>query len=314
LKLANILSSSGSSILCALVHEGKAYDIRSWAEEEENAAGHEELARVNTVEDIISTNGLLEKLRNNERQIYDDSMKKSNNALSLERLKLKSPILKPQKIFLAAVNYLSHGKEGNLEPPAEPYFFSKFQNTIIGPEDPIILPKVSSKVDWEVELAVVIGRRGKYISQSEAQHYIAGYTIANDVSFRDLQFPKGWPKELNPLGQNWIKGKGLDGALPLGPWIVTTDELKDPYNLEISLSVNGQPRQKANTSEVIFKVEQMIEYLSSGITLEPGDIISTGTPLGVAAFSGAPYLKNGDIVEASISEIGMLRNPVRAEA
>jgi 2-keto-4-pentenoate hydratase/2-oxohepta-3-ene-1,7-dioic acid hydratase in catechol pathway len=305
MKLANYVLNG--SIHAALVSEGRAYDIRSIAQEE--AIG--ELANLSTVEEIISNPGLLETLRENETKIYSKSSKQSVN--SIAKLKLTSPILKPQKIFLAAVNYLAHGKEGDMKPPSEPYFFSKFQNTIVGPDDPILLPMVSSKVDWEVELAVVIGKRGKYISQSNALDYVAGYTVANDISFRDLQFPKGWPKELNALGQNWIRGKGLDTALPMGPWLVTTDEIKDPYNLELSLSVNGETRQKANTSEMLFKIETMIEYLSSGITLEPGDIISTGTPLGVAAFSGAPYLKDGDIVEAAITGIGLLRNPVRSE-
>ncbi len=302
MKLANYSLNGSPGV--ALIHEGKAFDIQSWA----NSTGAEEFFRANNVDEILSSPGLLETLRRLERKIYT-----SNDFQPIEKLKLKSSMLKPQKIFLAAVNYLSHGKEQDVKPPKEPYFFSKFQNTIIGSGDPILLPKVSTKMDWEVELAVVIGKRGKYVSQDVAANYVAGYTIANDVSFRDLQFPSGWPNEPNALGQNWIKGKGLDNSLPLGPWLVTTDELKNPYSLDISLSVNGELMQKANTSKMIFKIEKLIEYLSAGITLEPGDIISTGTPAGVAAFSGAPYLKDGDIVEASINGIGLLRNPVRAE-
>lgn len=302
MKLANYIRDG--SIRVALVQEGMSYDIRSWAAD--NGLGA--IAAIGSVEDLITQENLLEVVRTNQRRIEASKYSEPGR-----NLRLKSPVLHPQKIFLAAVNYLSHGKEQDVKAPSEPYFFTKFQNSIIGPEDSILIPRNSKKVDWEVELAVIIGKRGKYISKQTARDFIAGYTIANDVSFRDLQFPDGWPSKLNSLGQNWVKGKGLDNALPLGPWLVTADELKDPYDLDISLSVNDEVRQKSTTSEMVFKAEVMIEYLSAGITLEPGDIICTGTPLGVAAFTGVPYLKDGDIVEASIKSIGVLRNPVKFE-
>ncbi|MDE1854007.1 MAG: fumarylacetoacetate hydrolase family protein [Thaumarchaeota archaeon] len=231
----------------------------------------------------------------------------------LDRVKVRAPILTPDKILLAAINYRAHGTEQKNPPPAQPYFFTKFRSCLIGQGDPIILPRVSTKVDWEAELAVVIGKKCKYVARTEALSHVAGYTVANDISFRDLQFPEGWPEKTNTLGQNWVKGKALDSAFPLGPWLVTTDEIPDPQRLQLSLKVNGVERQSANTDDMIFSVAELIEHLSAGLTLMPGDIISTGTPAGVAVFSGAPYLKDGDVVEATIQGIGTLRNPVRAE-
>jgi 2-keto-4-pentenoate hydratase/2-oxohepta-3-ene-1,7-dioic acid hydratase in catechol pathway len=235
------------------------------------------------------------------------------DGVPLAKVKLLPPVLRPEKILCVAVNYVSHGKEGSLAPPPEPYFFTKFRNAIVGPGDDILVPRVSNKVDWEVELAVVMGRTGKYISKGDAMDYVAGYTISNDISFRDLQFPPGWPEKLNALGQNWVKGKGLDTAFPLGPCLVTKDQIQDPHNLIISLSVNGETKQVSNTAEMVFKIDSLIESASAGMTLRPGDIISTGTPLGVAVFSGQSFLKPGDVVEGTISGVGTLRNQVRAE-
>ncbi|MDG6941421.1 MAG: fumarylacetoacetate hydrolase family protein [Nitrososphaerota archaeon] len=231
----------------------------------------------------------------------------------MNEVRVRPPILRPDKILLAAVNYKSHGAEQNATRPAEPYFFTKFSSCIIGQGDPILVPRVSKEVDWEAELAVVMGRKCRYASKADSLSYVAGFTVANDVSFRDLQFPQGWPEKTNTLGQNWVKGKALDAAFPLGPWLVTTDEIPDPQGLRLSLRVNGAERQSASTEDMIFSVAELIEYLSSGLTLLPGDIISTGTPAGVAAFTGAPYLKDGDIVETSIDRIGTLTNPVKAE-
>jgi 2-keto-4-pentenoate hydratase/2-oxohepta-3-ene-1,7-dioic acid hydratase in catechol pathway len=213
---------------------------------------------------------------------------------------------------MIAINYASHSKEQNIKPPEEPYVFSKFRNALIGPGDPIIIPKISKEVDWEVELAVAIGRSGKNIAKQDAMKYVAGYTVANDVSFRDMQFWK-YLSSKSPLGYNWYRGKGLDNALPLGPYLVTPDEISDPYSCEISLSVNGVTRQKSVTGEMLIKIDALIEYVSAGVTLRPGDLICTGTPLGVAAFTGMSYLKEGDTVEAKISGVGSLRNPVTAE-
>ncbi len=258
--------------------------------------------------DEVIAEGFLEELVGTERELGS-----LEGGTPYAKVKVLAPVLRPEKILCVAVNYVSHGKEGSIAPPAEPYFFTKFRNALVGPEEDIVIPRVSKKVDWEVELAVVMGKTGKYIPKDAAMDYVAGYTVSNDVSFRDLQFPPGWPKELNALGQNWVKGKSLDTAFPLGPCLVTKDQIPDPHNLRISLSVNGELMQESTTAEMVFKINSLIEYISSGITLRPGDIISTGTPLGVAAFSGRPFLKAGDIVEATIEEIGTLRNQVRAE-
>jgi 2-keto-4-pentenoate hydratase/2-oxohepta-3-ene-1,7-dioic acid hydratase in catechol pathway len=233
--------------------------------------------------------------------------------VDLRDVKVRAPLTAPDKVLMAAVNYRAHGAEQKTEPPSEPYFFTKFASCIVGDGASIIAPTASAKVDWEVELAVVIGKRCKHVSKSEALSCVAGYTVANDVSFRDLQIPDGWPQKANPLGQNWVMGKALDSALPLGPCLATPDEIPDPQRLSLSLKVNGVERQRGSTEDMIFTVAELIERLSAGITLLPGDLISTGTPAGVALFSGAPYLKPGDMVEATVEGIGTLHNPVEAE-
>ncbi len=290
------------NIRAGIVQDNLVYDLQELAA----LAGISELKDSKTIDEILWKNQL------NLVRESTTTVKKADS-FPVSSAKLKSPILRPQKIFLAAVNYISHGKEQGISPPFEPYFFTKFRNTVIGPKDPIVIPRVSRKVDWEAELGVIIGKRGKYISKREAMDYVAGYTVCNDISFRDLQLPEGWPAKSNPLGHNWVKGKGLDSSFPSGPWMVTSEEMQDPYSSEILLRINGIERQRSLAREMVFKIDYLIEYLSAGITLEPGDIISTGTPLGVAAFTGAPYLKSGDVVETSISTIGELRNPVTAE-
>ncbi len=301
MRLAHFVKQNKTRI--GIVKNDSIFDLGDYAEK----FNVEELRNVQTIDELLSL-GLVDAVKDLESEITAVS------PTALNSVKLQSPILSPEKIYCAAVNYLSHSKEHDLKPPSEPYFFTKFRNAIIGPGDPILLPRISKKVDWEVELAVIIGRKGKYIRKDEAMEYVAGYSISNDVSFRDLQFPIGWPEKPNSFGQNWVKGKGLDNAFPMGPWLVTTDELKNPYESRISLSVNGTLRQDSVIGEMVFKVDSLVEYASQGTTLRPGDIISTGTPLGVAAFTGAPYLKDGDIVEAQIEGIGKLQNRVSQDA
>jgi 2-keto-4-pentenoate hydratase/2-oxohepta-3-ene-1,7-dioic acid hydratase in catechol pathway len=301
MKLAHFYRPDGS-IGTGIVLRGRLFDLKEF-EKEFSATTTTRCATI----DRVLLEGELRALQQKAEQYT------SNEGLAVESLRLASPVLSPEKILLVAVNYVSHSREQDAKPPSEPYFFTKFVNALIGPGDPIIAPKVSKKVDWEVELAAVIGKRGKNISKADSMEYIAGYTISNDVSFRDYQFQKGYPENINPLGHNWVKGKGLDNAFPLGPWLVTPDEIVDPYDLEISLSVNGEVKQKSETSEMVFRLDALIEYASAGMTLRPGDVVSTGTPLGVAAFTGQPYLKDGNIVEARIEKIGVLRNPVVAE-
>jgi 2-keto-4-pentenoate hydratase/2-oxohepta-3-ene-1,7-dioic acid hydratase in catechol pathway len=292
-----------------IAHFDDGRGLRAGVVFEHRVVGLENVPRfgsVRTVDDLLAS-GRLDELR----ELVASNPPKGG--VPTDRVRLRSPLLSPDKILCAAVNYSSHGKEQSATQPKEPYFFTKFRSCIIGNGDSILVPRISRKVDWEVELAVVIGKRGKYISRGDAMDHIAGYTVANDVSFRDLQFPEGWPEKLNRQGQNWVKGKALDGAFPLGPWLVTKDEISNPQGIRISLSVNGVTKQNSTTSDMIFNIGQLIEHASSGLTLLPGDVISTGTPSGVANYSGAPFLKEGDVVECEIEGIGKLRNPVVGE-
>ena len=287
-----------------LVNSGLVFDVLDAAKTLGLALHNEPI----TIDRLLSDGGV-ESLQPAEEKITRACV-----GVPVETVKLLSPILNPEKILLLAVNYISHSKEQNVKPPTEPYLFTKFRNALIGPGDSILIPKMSKKVDWEVELAVIIGRAGKYIARKDAMNHVAGYAISNDVSFRDFQFGTQLPDGKTTLGLNWVKGKGLDSSFPLGPWLVTKDEIPDPHKLEISLSVNGKRKQRSNTSDMVFKIDSLIEYVSAGITIKPGDIISTGTPQGVAAFTGEPFLKDGDIVEGAIDRIGILRNPVKAES
>jgi 2-keto-4-pentenoate hydratase/2-oxohepta-3-ene-1,7-dioic acid hydratase in catechol pathway len=219
----------------------------------------------------------------------------------LRSAKLRAPIARPDKITCIGLNYADHAREQGVEPPAAPIFFLKSHNTLCGPGDPIRLPPNSTQVDYEAEFAVVIGKRGRRIAESEAHKYIAGYTILHDVSARDMQFGD----------KQWYRGKSCDTFAPTGPWIVTTEEIPDPHNLRISLSLNGETMQDSNTSNLIFKVPFLVSYLSQSLTWEVGDLISTGTPRGVGVFRKPPvFLKPGDTVSISVEGIGTLTNPV----
>lgn len=243
----------------------------------------------------------------------DDALRESSISIKFSKVKLLPPVIRPEKIMLAAVNYYSHEREQGVSRPELPYLFTKFRNALTGPYDDLLLPLASEKMDYEGELAVIIGKKGKYIKKTEAMEHVLGFAVADDVSFRDLQFPPGWPNVLNPYGQNWIRGKSLDYAFPLGPWVITADEIDDPYSLNIRTTVNGEVKQDGNTSDMIFSIEELIEYASNGMTLIPGDVISTGTPHGVAAFNQKRFLNEGDIVEVTVSRVGYIRNRVKKE-
>jgi 2-keto-4-pentenoate hydratase/2-oxohepta-3-ene-1,7-dioic acid hydratase in catechol pathway len=260
--------------------------------------------RVDSLDSMLEL-GLFDKI--------DDALRESSISIKLSKVKLLPPVIRPEKIMLAAVNYYSHDREQGVSRPELPYLFAKFRNALTGPYDDLLLPVASKKMDYEGELAVIIGKKGKYIKKTEAMEHVLGFAVADDVSFRDLQFPPGWPNVLNPYGQNWIKGKSLDYALPLGPWVVTKDEIDDPYSLNIRTTVNGEVKQDGNTSDMIFSIEELIEYASNGMTLMPGDVISTGTPYGVAAFNQKRFLSEGDIVEVTVSKVGYIRNRVKKE-
>ena len=219
----------------------------------------------------------------------------------LEKIRLRAPIARPGKITCVGLNYADHAREQGIEPPKQPIFFLKSINTLCGPGDPILLPPNSTQVDYEAEFAVVIGKAGRRIPEEKAYHYVAGYTILNDVSARDMQFGD----------KQWYRGKSCDTFAPTGPWIVTADEVPDPHNLGISLTLNGQTMQDSNTSNLIFQVPYLISYLSQSMTWEVGDLISTGTPPGVGVFRKPPvFLKPGDSVSVTVEQLGTLTNPV----
>ena len=213
------------------------------------------------------------------------------------------PICDPEKIICIGKNYAEHAREMGSEPPSIPVVFSKFNSAIVGPNESVSLPSISAKVDFEAELVVVIGKRGKNIPRDEAMSHVFGYCCGNDVSARD------WQKE-KPGGQ-WLLGKTFDTFAPIGPGIVTADEIPDPHNLKISMRLNGTTMQDSNTSHLIFPIDFLISHLSKFVTLQPGDLIFTGTPEGVGAGRTPPiFLKPGDVMEVEIERIGTLTNHV----
>lgn len=217
--------------------------------------------------------------------------------------RLGCPIDKPSKIICIGLNYAQHARETNAQIPKEPIIFFKATTSVSGPNDDIIIPKNSNKTDWEVELAVVIGKRASYVEESEAMDYIAGYCLHNDVSERTFQIERG--------GQ-WVKGKSCDTFAPLGPWMATKDEIEDANNLRLWLTVNGKKMQDSNTNDLIFKIPFLVSYISQFMTLLPGDIISTGTPQGVGlGMNPQVYLKEGDVVELGIEGLGTQKQQVR---
>ncbi|MFP4094551.1 MAG: fumarylacetoacetate hydrolase family protein [Cyclobacteriaceae bacterium] len=210
--------------------------------------------------------------------------------------RLGPPIYRPGKIVCIGLNYSDHAAESNMELPREPIIFFKATSSIVGPNDDLIIPKGSEKTDWEVELGVVIGKRASYVSEADAMNYVAGYVLHNDYSERAFQLERS--------GQ-WVKGKSCDTFAPLGPYLVTKDEVVDVHNLRLWLRVNGKTKQDGNTSNLIFKVPYLVSYLSQFMSLMPGDIISTGTPAGVGlGFKPPQYLKDGDVVELGIEGLG----------
>ena len=219
-------------------------------------------------------------------------------------VRLGSPLVRPSKIVCVGLNYAQHAAESGMAVPTEPVLFFKATSAIVGPNDDIIIPKNSKKTDWEVELAIVIGKKASYVSEADAFDHVAGYVLHNDYSERAFQIEKE--------GQ-WCKGKGCDTFAPLGPFIATTDEIKDPNNLNLWLKLNGETVQNSSTSDFIFNVQEVVSYISQFMTLLPGDIISTGTPFGVGfGFNPPKYLKAGDEVELGIEGLGTSKQLAKA--
>lgn len=217
--------------------------------------------------------------------------------------KLLPPVPDPNKVLCIGLNYRDHAAESGAQVPREPVVFSKFPTALIGPDEPIVLPPVSAKVDYEAELVLVIGKQGRNVPRDQARGYLAGCMVGHDVSARDWQLEKD--------GKQWLLGKTFDTFAPTGPHLVTADEVGDPHSLGIRLRLNGQVMQDSSTRQLIFSVEELIAYISQVVTLHAGDLIFTGTPPGVGAARKPPvWLKGGDVVEVEIDGLGVLRNPV----
>ena len=222
----------------------------------------------------------------------------------LSTVRLLAPIPRPPKFICVGLNYRDHAREAGLEIPSVPTIFSKFSNVVIGPGATIVLPKISKRPDYEAEFAFIIGPGGRHIPAASALDHVFGYTIVNDVSARDYQMATS----------QWLMGKTFDTFAPMGPWIVTRDEIADPHALDLTLEIRGEILQHSNTRELVFGVPALIEFISSVVTLEPGDVVATGTPAGVGFARKPPrYLRDGDEVVIRIQGIGELRNPVSAE-
>jgi 2-keto-4-pentenoate hydratase/2-oxohepta-3-ene-1,7-dioic acid hydratase in catechol pathway len=238
-----------------------------------------------------------EGIQNLEKIVAENPLREMDS-----KTRLGAPVCKPSKIICIGLNYAKHAQETNATPPKEPILFFKATTSVCGPNDNVIIPKNSVKTDWEVELAVVIGKRASYIDEEEAMDYVAGYCLHNDVSEREFQLEHG--------GQ-WVKGKSCDTFAPLGPWLSTKDEINDVHNLRLWLTVNGKKMQDGNTDDLIFKIPFLVSYISRFMTLLPGDIISTGTPAGVGlGFNPPVYLKAGDVVELGIDGLGTQKQNV----
>ncbi len=248
-------------------------------------------------EQFFETEGLI-RLKKFVESTKDKLPKVSKDA------RLGSPVARPSKIICIGLNYADHAKETGAKTPTEPIIFFKATSALCGPYDDVIIPKNSNKTDWEVELAVVIGKKASYVDEAEALDYVAGYCLHNDLSEREFQIERG--------GQ-WVKGKSCDTFAPLGPFMATKDEIPDLNNLRLWLTLNGKTMQDGNTSNLIFNIPFIISYLSQFMSLLPGDVISTGTPAGVGLGMNPPlYLKDGDVMELGIDGLGTSKQKLKA--
>jgi 2-keto-4-pentenoate hydratase/2-oxohepta-3-ene-1,7-dioic acid hydratase in catechol pathway len=301
MRLASFLTSNHPEPQLGIVHDNEVLDVA--------IAGSALNLSVpaSMLEFIAATETYLPRLQTIVEHI--ETLREHNAVLDLNSITLTAPIPQPRKnIMCMAVNYSEHARETaavrnrGTAAPTQPILFTKSPTTINGPYGNVIIdPEVSIEIDWEVELGVIIGKPGKNITEENAMAHVFGYTVLNDVTARDLQ----------KRHVQYFKGKSLDGSCPMGPWIVTADEIPDPHHLALRLKVNGVIKQDDNTAQMVFYIPQIIATLSLGMTLESGDIIATGTPSGVG-FTRVPpeFLKPGDVMETEIEKIGVLRNPI----
>lgn len=301
MRIVRFLASDGPRI--GLVQSGRVVDLLSIA----HARGLDWLRPF-----FVDLRVFVMADRNVREMIEELALHAAPWSTPIDEIRLLAPFESGAKILAHVVNYTEHGAEANLKAPEKPFFFYKPASSVSNPGDPIVAHSISNRLDHEVELAVLIGRRTLDVREEDAYAHVAGYTIANDVSFRDLQTNAGVESLTPRYGQNWTQGKGLDFASPIGPVVVLSDEMPAPYPLEISCRVNGEVRQRSNTDKMIFKVPRLIAEISRSMTLNPGDIIMTGTCAGGGVGTGK-YLKPGDVVECEIERLGVLRNPVVAD-
>ncbi len=296
---------NGGVVRTALVFDGRLYDLEQTAQ---SLAAPPDWARL-SVDELLTiwpdVSPQLDALAEEAAAKLDDL-----EALSVGPNDIAPP-LRPGRFFCAAANYVEHAEEmGTVlaaKSESNPYIFIKPDTSLIGHNDAVIIPMASSQVDWEIELAAVIGREARHLSVDDALDCVAGYTVVNDVSARDLNFRDDYP-----FKTDWFQGKCFDTFAPLGPWLVPSSCIDDPHNLHMELAVNGEVMQDATSGAMIFDIREQIAYLSSILTLKPGDVLATGTPTGVGMSRGI-FLKPGDVMTASIESIGTLRSPVAAE-
>lgn len=230
---------------------------------------------------------------------------RGGSVIPRDSVKIVAPIYNPDKVLCVGMNYKDHCGEQNAPVPIEPVIFNKFPSSIIGPTEDLQYPEETQKLDWEVELTIVIGKDAKRVQESDAMNYVFGYTVAHDVSARD------WQLEPGKNGGQWLIGKAMDGFCPLGPAIVMKEDINDPHNLGLRCRVNGVTKQDSNTNQLVHKTAAMVSFISRFMTLRPGDVILTGTPPGVGVFRKPPeYLKRGDVVECEIDGIGKVVNKI----
>lgn len=295
MKIANL--KSGERIFVGLLFEDKILNLTK-AIMIYSSIHDKNVKHIEKIDDLLYIDNLYEYLTKVQDFILEHNL---IYTLSEEKYKFLPPILKPQKILALGRNYVEHAKELGHKVPKEPVFFSKSPSSLIGHEEKIVYPEFLTRVDPEVELGVIIKKKGKYIKEENAFDYVLGYTVVNDVTARDMQAEDF--SNTNP----WFRSKSFDTFCPIGPYLVLKENIKDPHNLNIELRVNGELRQKDNTKNMLFKIPQIISYISKHLTLEAGDIIATGTPSGIAP------IYPGDKVECIVEKVGVLRNTVVKE-